>query len=335
MSHTNAAVSLAASDERANRAAELRDLLTAAVSSSQADGILLSGGLDTRIVAAIAASQGRQLRAVSIAVSDAPAPDEQFAQSIAALLGFDLKILRPTRRDLMNRMPELIGVLGTFDPMELRNSIVTYVGLEQARAADLRCVFTGDASDELFAGYSYMFNMPLEQLMAYIRYLNEVMYFTSRKIAPSLGINVDLPYLDEAVRAFALTLDAADLVGEHEGSRFGKVILRRAFADVLPAEITWRVKTPIEYGSGSTALAGFATESISDAEFEAARTLIEREDGVRLRDKEQYFYYRMYRQIFPPPREQPAGEKICPECQGPVPRVAMRYCCLRGAYPLR
>ncbi|MCI0723761.1 MAG: asparagine synthase-related protein, partial [Acidobacteria bacterium] len=113
----------------------------------------------------------------------------------------------------------------------------------------------------------------------------------------------------------------------------GKKILREAFADLLPTEIACRVKTPIEFGSGSTALARVAVEAISDEEFNCARERIAQDDGVGLRDKEQYFYYRLYRQIFPAPRDQPRGMKTCPECQGPVPRVDMTYCRLCGAYP--
>ena len=59
----------------------------------------------------------------------------------------------------------------------------------------------------------------------------------------------DRAYLDSAVRDFALRMSRDDLVGERDGQRFGKKVLREAFADLLPQEITWRVKTAIEYGS--------------------------------------------------------------------------------------
>lgn len=321
-------------DSLSSGAGQLRRLVTAAVASTTADGILLSAGLDTSIVAALAAAQGRKLRAFMVSVADAPGPDEPFAQRLAARLGFELIVLRPLLSELVERMPEVIRVLDTFDPMELRNSVVTYVALDAAHSAGVRTALTGDATDELFAGYSYMFNMPAEKLPLYIRHLNDVMHFSSIPMGLSLGIGVELPYLDPAVRSFALTLSASDLVADREGRRFGKKILREAFTELLGELVAWRVKTPIEYGSGSTALGKLAVDSVSDAEFEKARDEAARNDSMRLRDKEQYFYYRFYRKIFPPPRDKPRGAKTCPECQGPVSRPDQRYCRICGAYPI-
>jgi asparagine synthase (glutamine-hydrolysing) len=168
-------------------------------------------------------------------------------------------------------MPGLIGLLGTFDPMELRNIIVTYVAMEAATKRGLSVVLTGDAADELFAGYNFMFNMAAEQLPSYIRHLNEIMHFTSEVIDRNLGLGVDSPYISPAIRELALSLGYDDLVGDYQGQRFGKKILREAFCGVLPAEIAWRLKTAIEYGSGSTALQQFAEQSVSDTVFARER----------------------------------------------------------------
>jgi asparagine synthase (glutamine-hydrolysing) len=217
--------------------------------------------------------------------------------------------------------------------MELRNSIVTYMALEAAAQFRLQRVLTGDAADELFAGYSFMFAMSPEKLPSYIRHLNEVMQFTSPVIGKTVGVGVDIPYLAPPVRQFALGLAQDDLVGDHDGQQFGKRILRLAFSDLLPEEIAWRVKTPIEYGSGSTALKSRAERSISETEFEPERERIFRQDSVKLRDREQYFYYRIYRSSFSVPRERSGPEKRCRECLGPLPRLDSSYCRICGAYP--
>jgi asparagine synthase (glutamine-hydrolysing) len=311
----------------------LKVLLESAVGRSAADGILLSGGLDTSVLSALAAQQGRRLAAVSVSVADAVSPDEPFARMIAKRYGFPLEVLRPSLKDLIAAAPDVIQVLGGFDPMELRNSLVTWLALKAAREQGIAGVMTGDAADELFAGYSYIFNMPADQVSPYLHFLNGVMRFSSIPMAKALGIESHLPFIDQPVREFALTLSVADLTGERDGQRFGKKILRQAFADLLPEEITWRVKTPIEYGSGSRALQKFATESISDDEFEAARVRITVEDRVSLRDKEQFFYYRIYRSISPPPCQRPGGMKRCSACGGPVERAEQKYCRICGAYP--
>ncbi len=314
-------------------APRLRQLIESAVEHSTADGILLSGGLDTSVLSALAAQQGRKLGAVSVSVAGGVSPDEPFVKLIAERCGLRTRVLRPSLGDLIAAMPAVMRVLGGFDPMELRNSAVTWLALEAAREEGIAAVLTGDAADELFAGYSYIFNMPPDQVSPYLHFLNGVMRFSSIPMAKTLGIEAQLPYLDPAVREFAMTLSRDDLVGERDGQRFGKKVLREAFADLLPEEISWRVKTPIEYGSGSHALQRFVIDSVSDDEFEVARIRVGAEDGVSLRDKEQFFYYRIYRTLLPPPSQQTGGAKRCSSCGGAVERAEQKYCRVCGAYP--
>jgi len=322
------------SAERLDKAGQLRGLIEDQVKASPAHGILFSGGLDTSILAAVASSQGRRLRALMVSVAEGNGLDEPYALLMAHRLGIDLEIVRPPLGELLERMPELISLLETFDPMELRNSIVAYVALEAAGKRGMSNVMTGDAADELFAGYSFMFNMSPEALLPYIHHLNDIMHFTSQTIARKLELDVSCPYLAPAVRSFALSLSYKQLVNDLDGRKMGKKILREAFSDLLPPEIVWRVKTPIEYGSGSTALKQLAEQSVTDGEFEQARERAAQQDSVKLRDKEQYFYYRTYRHIFAPPRERTRGDKTCHACQGPVPRADMNFCRICGAYPI-
>jgi asparagine synthase (glutamine-hydrolysing) len=288
---------------------------------------------DTSILSAVAAEQGRKLRGVSVSVAGAASPDEPFANTMAERCGFPLLVLRPSLADLIAAMPAVMRVLGGFDPMELRNSAVTWLALREAREQGIAAVLTGDAADELFAGYSYITSMPAEQVRPYLDFLNGVMRFSSQPMGASLGVEAQIPYLDPAVREFALKMSRDELVFEREGQRFGKKVLREAFVDLLPTEITWRTKTPIEYGSGSHTLQQFVIDSVSDNEFESARIRLSAEDGISLRDKEQFFYYRIYRTIFPPPREQTGGAKRCTACRGAVERAEQKYCRVCGAYP--
>ncbi len=320
--------------DRQDRVERLRKLVVDQVLASSADGILFSGGLDTSILAAIASSHGRRLQAVMVSVEEGTGLDEPFARLMVERLGLDLEILRPSLYELLARMPELIRILRTFDPMELRNSIVTYVAMETASKRGLSTVLTGDAADELFAGYSFMFNMSAERLPSYIRHLNDIMHFTSPAIGRSLGMGVDCPYLSPAIRDFALWLGYEDVVGDYQGQRFGKKILREAFSNVLPKEIAWRLKTPIEYGSGSTALKQLVEQSVSDTVFERERERAATHDLVKLRDKEQCFYYLMYRNLLRPPKELARNVKTCMHCQAPVLRPDMTYCRTCGAYPI-
>lgn len=315
------------------RAAALRDRVERAVEASPADGILLSAGLDTSVVASVAAAQGRRLRAVTVCLRETPGSDGPFAEALAARLGFPHTVLRPSLEELADRLPEAIAVLGSFDPMELRNSVVLHAAIAGAREEGATAVLTGDAADELFAGYGYMQRMPAAELPRYLRWLDEHMRFASQPLARALGLRAELPYLHPLVRELALQLEASELVGERGGRRYGKRILRLAFQDRLPPELVWRVKAPIEYGSGSTALRDFAERRVDGAELDRLRHQA-RQEGVRLRDPEHAFCYRAYRRVLPPPGEQPGGAKRCPDCRGPVDRAEQRYCRTCGAYPL-
>src|SRR5438045_1006485 len=124
---------LTQSSNPSSTASRLRTLLEDAVERCPTDGILLSGGLDTSILSAISGKNARKLKAVSVAVADVVSPDEPFVKVIAEAFGFELRVLRPTLPDLIASMPSLIRVLRVFDPMELRNSVVTWMGLTAAR----------------------------------------------------------------------------------------------------------------------------------------------------------------------------------------------------------
>ena len=109
--------------DRQNRVEQLRNLVVDQVLASSADGILFSGGLDTSVLAAIAASLGRRLQAVMVSVAEGTGLDEPFARLMVERLRIDLEILRPSLHELVDRMPELIRLLRTFDPMELRSRL--------------------------------------------------------------------------------------------------------------------------------------------------------------------------------------------------------------------
>jgi len=114
---------LLAPTDRQNRVEQLRNLVVDQVLASSADGILFSGGLDTSVLAAIAASHGRRPQEVMVSVAECTGLDEPFARLMVERLGIDLEILRPSLHELVDRMPELIRLLRTFDPMELRSRL--------------------------------------------------------------------------------------------------------------------------------------------------------------------------------------------------------------------
>jgi asparagine synthase (glutamine-hydrolysing) len=106
-----------------------------------------------------------------------------------------------------------------------------------------------------------------------------------------LGMEAKTPYLDPEFKSFAASVAPKLKIRSERGKIWGKWIIRKSFEGLLPDEIVWRVKIPIEYGSGTTVFPKFFGEKISDGHFqEKAKEYLE-EDQVSIRDKEQMFSY--------------------------------------------
>ncbi|HID19288.1 TPA: asparagine synthase [Candidatus Bathyarchaeota archaeon] len=297
-----------------------------------AEGILLSGGLDTSILAVVA-SRFTSLKAFTIAFKGVPAPDVKYAVLIAKKLGFMHHVHIFDEDELYDAIPQVVKTTKSFDPMEIRNSVAIYIGLRVAGENGISTVMTGDGCDELFAGYSFLFGLEREKLDLELRRLWSVMAFSSVPLANVLGIEAKLPYLDPDFKNYAMKLDSRYKVQTENRSMYGKWILRKAFENLLPREIVWRAKTPIEYGSGTTTLPNLFNRKISDEEFEEKRGKYLAEDGVIIRDKEQLFYYEFYRSLIGVPNPSGDGSKVCPYCRSDVPEKAT-YCRTCGAYPI-
>jgi asparagine synthase (glutamine-hydrolysing) len=152
-------------------------------------------------------------------------------------------------------------------------------------------------------------------------------------LAEALGIQAKLPYLDPHLKHFAVNLDPKYKIRNERGVVWGKWILRKAFEELLPEEIVWRVKTPIEQGSGTAALPSMFNEKIPDREFEKKRRIYLKDDGVVIRDKEQLFYYEVYRSTIGVPRPSGPHGRRCPNCNSNV-NEKTTYCRTCGAYPI-
>lgn len=192
---------------------------------------------------------------------------------------------------------------------------------------------TGDGCDELLAGYSFFFGLDKGQLDSALKNLRANMRFSSIYLAEALGMEVKLPYLDPQFESFAAALDSDLKVRSERGQVWGKWILRKAFENIVPQEIVWRVKAPIEVGSGTATLPSRFDSTIPDLEFDEKRARYLNQDKVTIRDKEHLFYYEVYRSIVGVPHPTLASAKICPDCNSDVPNEAS-FCRTCGAYPV-
>ncbi len=310
----------------------IRDMLDEVVGANTGDALLLSGGLDTSILATIAARHA-ELQAFTIALKGANAPDIQYAELVAERLGLKHTIYRFNDSELYEAIDTVIQVMKSFDPMEIRNSVTVQVGLRIAKEQGAKKVITGDGCDELFAGYSFFFPMTFERLEKELAKMWSIMRFSSQTLAESLGIEVNLPYLQEKFKSLSMQIPVELKVHREMGRVHGKWIMRKAFEDTLPQEIIWRTKAPIEQGSGTTELPRFFDKITSNEQFSEKRERYLMDDNITIRDKEHLFYYERYRALLGVPHPENPNERVCPECHSNICEGG-NFCRTCGAYPV-
>ena len=279
---------------------ELRLRLKEAVGRNVAQALLFSGGLDSSILAFLS-SPG--IHALSVRLEEYGG-DFKYARMLSQKLGFRLHLRRVNVEEALEAIPEVIRIRRSFDPA-LPNDLALYFALKLAKEKGFDNVITGDGSDELFAGYSYMFDLNLED---YLPKLTERMNFSAGELGHHLGIKVKQPFLDDEFVSFALSIKPDLKVRKEGGKRHGKWILRKAFETFLPQEVVWQDKRPIEMGSGFTELRGIIASKIPEEEFNKAKY------PIKFLSKDHPFYYRIYRELvgeIPPPKP---GEGKCPGC---------------------
>jgi len=306
--------------------------LEESVRRNLSDGLLLSGGLDTVLLAYIAVRWVKP-NCITVAFRGAPTPDVEYADLVARNLELNHYVHCFDNDELEEAIRAVIMILKTFDPMEIRNSAAAYIALKVSKDRGIKTVMTGDGGDELFGGYSFLFGLTREQLKAALDKLWSNMRFSSVPLAESMGLQVKLPFLDTEFRAFAEALDAGLMVRYERGQVWGKWVLRKAFENIVPPKLLWRVKAPLEVGSGTTILPSVMDARISDLEYTEEKARYLAEDRVTVRSKEHLFYYRIYRELIGVPCAEDSRLKTCPDC-GINVEEEDSFCRVCGAYPI-
>lgn len=274
----------------------LRAAIEGSVYRASADVLLFSGGLDTSILAILAP----HLPAIHICLEDI-GKDLLYAERLAKERRISLVVRQVSVAEALACIPEVIRIRRSFDPA-LPNDLALYFAFSEARRSGFRSVMVGDGADELFAGYSYMFDLNLTQ---YIPWLAKRMRFSANEFGEWFGMDVSQPYLDPAVVELALSIPPELKVKEEEGHRVGKWVLRKAFEPLLPPEVCWQDKRPIEVGSGFSRLREIVTSMLTDEDWAAP---------VRFFTCDQPYYYRIYREVVGEIPSPASGEPECPCC---------------------
>jgi asparagine synthase (glutamine-hydrolysing) len=269
-------------------------------------GVLLSGGLDSSIIAALArrfadeAGDARPLHSFAIGLPGAP--DLAAAREVAAHIGTEHHELHFTAQEGIDALPEVIHHLETYDVTTIRAATPMYLMARRIRALGIRMVLSGEGSDELFGGYLYFHRAPdprafHEETARKLDRLHLYDCLRANKSMAAWGVEARVPFLDREFVDVAMGIDPAAKMAR-EG-KMEKHLLRQAFADMLPASITWRQKEQFSDGVGYgwiDSLRAHAEAQVSDAEMAGAA---ERFPHNPPATKEAYFYRAIFAEHFP------------------------------------
>ncbi len=303
----------------------IRDALKAAVKrqlmSDVPYGVLLSGGLDSSVVSAIAEqfsehrieddSQTRAYwpRLHSFAVGLKGAPDLAKARLVAEHIGTVHHEINYTLQEGIDAIRDVIYFIETYDVTTIRASTPMYLLARVIKSMGIKMVLSGEGADEIFGGYLYFHKAPSAKAFheETVRKLSKLHYYDCLRANKSLsawGVEGRVPFLDKEFLDVAMrTNPEAKMCGPSpsgDGSFvIEKKILRSAFADMLPEEIAWRQKEQFSDGVGYSwidTLKKITSEAVSDEQMSHAA---ERFPVNPPLNKEEYYYRSIFAEHFP------------------------------------
>ena len=307
------------------KSAETQDIRTALESAIHRQlmsdvpfGVLLSGGLDSSIVAAVAAKFAQKRvedddrtdawwpRLHSFAIGLEGAPDLKPAKEMADHIGTVHHEFHFTMQEGLDALRDVIYHLETFDVTTVRASTPMYLLARRIRAMGIKMVLSGEGADEIFGGYLYFHRAPdarafHEETVRKIDRLHKFDCLRANKSMAAWGIEARVPFLDLRFLDTAMAIDpSAKMSGN---GKIEKQILRDAFHDILPAAIHGRQKEQFSDGVGYSWIDGlrdYAEDRVSDRDLQNAKFRFPKNTPD---SKEAFLYRAIFEEHYPLPSQ--------------------------------
>ena len=277
-------------------------------------GVLLSGGLDSSVISAIAAKYaqrrvetgGREAawwpRLHSFAVGLKGAPDLAKARMVAEHIGTVHHEINYTIQEGLDAIRDVIYFIETYDVTTVRASTPMYLLARVIKSMGIKMVLSGEGADEVFGGYLYFHKAPNAKAFheETVRKLSKLHLYDCLRANKSLaawGVEGRVPFLDKEFLDVAMRLNPQ--LKMCPGLTVEKKIVREAFAHMLPSEVAWRQKEQFSDGVGYSwidTLKQITSERVSDEQMAHAS---ERFPINPPRCKEEYFYRSIFAEHFP------------------------------------
>lgn len=292
-------------------------------------GVLLSGGLDSSIISAIAkkysarriesddAQEAWWPQLYSFAIGLKGSPDLAASNLVAQHIGSIHHEVLFTQQEGLDALRDVIFHLETYDVTTVRASTPMYLLARVIKSMGIKMVLSGEGADEIFGGYLYFHKAPNAKAFheETVRKLSKLHLYDCLRANKSLaawGVEGRVPFLDKEFLDEAMRLNPEDKMAKD--GKIEKWILRKAFEDYLPETIAWRQKEQFSDGVGYgwiDTLKQMTSEQVSDEQLANAHF---RFPINTPRSKEEYFYRSIYAEHFP--------SDAAAKCVPSVPSVA-------------
>lgn len=292
----------------------LQDAVRRQLMSDVPYGVLLSGGLDSSVISAIAkkfanrrvetgsTSEAWWPQLHSFAVGLKGAPDLAKAREVADHIGTVHHEINYTIEEGLDAIRDVIYFIETYDVTTVRASTPMYLLARVIKSMGIKMVLSGEGADEIFGGYLYFHKAPSPQAFheETVRKLGKLHLYDCLRANKSLsawGVEGRVPFLDKEFLDIAMRINPAAKMCP--GQSIEKKIVREAFADLLPESVAWRQKEQFSDGVGYSwidTLKRITAEQVSDEQMAHAA---ERFPINPPRNKEEYYYRSIFAEHFP------------------------------------
>ena len=296
----------------------IHDALTDAVKrqlmSDVPYGVLLSGGLDSSVISAIAEKFSEHRieddsktkaywpRLHSFAVGLKGAPDLAKAKMVADHIGTVHHEINYTIQEGLDAIRDVIYFIETYDVTTVRASTPMYLLARVIKSMGIKMVLSGEGADEIFGGYLYFHKAPSakdfhEETVRKLSKLHLYDCLRANKSLSAWGVEGRVPFLDKEFLDVAMRTNPEAKMCP--GQTMEKRIVREAFADMLPAEVAWRQKEQFSDGVGYSwidTLKQITSEAVTDEQMAHAA---ERFPINPPKNKEEYYYRSIFAEHFP------------------------------------
>ena len=292
----------------------LEDAVRRQLMSDVPYGVLLSGGLDSSVVSAIAKkfasrrveTDGQkeawwpQLHSFAIGLKGAP--DLVKAREVADFIGTVHHEINYTIQEGLDAVRDVIYFIETYDVTTVRASTPMYLLARVIKSMGIKMVLSGEGADEVFGGYLYFHKAPDARAFheETVRKLSKLYMYDCLRANKSLaawGVEGRVPFLDKEFLDVAMRINPQYKMCP--GKTIEKKIVREAFSDMLPESVVWRQKEQFSDGVGYSwidTLKAVTAEAVSDTEMEHAA---DRFPINTPRNKEEYYYRSIFEEYFP------------------------------------